>query len=407
MIVGVLRFKSNFDPHVGGGHTVETEVYNALVRCAPASSHTFVVLTKGNLPQPDVPNVRVERLTGGRRRKAKLLAGVSALASWPTRKGRAGAKSHAPRKRWLERVLVDAGVDFMWYPSPGAATTRIPYLTVVWDLQHRRQPFFPEVSAAMEWERRERTYQATLQRAAVVITGTEVGKEEIERFYGLAPERIRVVPLPTPSFPPAGAEDEDSRILASHGLTPGYLFYPAQFWPHKNHAGLFLATRILREQFGMEVPLVLVGSDKGNRDHVDRLAAELGLTEQVRMLGFVSRAELAALYRRALALVFVSYFGPDNLPPLEAFSLGCPVVASAVPGATEQLGDAALLVNPANPREIAEAVHKLSSDAKLRGALVERGHKRARLFQGDDFVNAVLEILDEFESVRRCWKTAS
>ena len=60
----------------------------------------------------------------------------------------------------------------------------------------------------------------------------------------------------------------------------------------------------------------------------------------------MKRPELIALYRHALALTFVSYFGPDNLPPLEAFALGCPVITSAIEGVDEQLGNAALYVNP-------------------------------------------------------------
>jgi glycosyltransferase involved in cell wall biosynthesis len=112
---------------------------------------------------------------------------------------------------------------------------------------------------------------------------------------------------------------------------------------------------------------------------------------------------LISLYRKAFALTYVTFFGPENLPPLEAFALGCPVIASNVEGAQEQLGDAAVLVDPKDPREIAFAVKALHDDVIWRQTLIQRGLKRAGRFTGEDFVNGILSVLDDFELVRRCW----
>jgi len=99
----------------------------------------------------------------------------------------------------------------------------------------------------------------------------------------------------------------------------------------------------------------------------------------------------------------VSYFGPENLPPLEAFALGCPVIAANVSGATEQLGDAALLVDPSRPETIADAIQSVNTDPAMREKLVTRGRVRAQSWTAADFVRGVFSILDEFEMVRRCW----
>jgi glycosyltransferase involved in cell wall biosynthesis len=88
---------------------------------------------------------------------------------------------------------------------------------------------------------------------------------------------------------------------------------------------------------------------------------------------------------------------------LEAFALGCPVIAADVPGAREQLGDAALLVNPADEVEIAGAIRQLVRDPGQRERLIELGRKRARRFTGEDFVRGVFTLLDEFQVTRRCW----
>jgi glycosyltransferase involved in cell wall biosynthesis len=111
-----------------------------------------------------------------------------------------------------------------------------------------------------------------------------------------------------------------------------------------------------------------------------------------------------SLYRKALALVYVSFFGPENLPPLEAFAIGCPVIASQVHGAEEQLGDAALVVDPRSPEEISKAIQRVASDAQLKSRLIARGTERARRWPDADYIRGVWSIVDEFEPLRRCWK---
>ena len=131
-------------------------------------------------------------------------------------------------------------------------------------------------------------------------------------------------------------------------------------------------------------------------------ASQLQPSINVSFLGFVPLEDLVALYRGAFALSYVTFFGPENLPTLEAFALGCPVIASDVSGAREQLGDAALFVDPRNPSEIAAAIKSLQDD-DLRRSLIDKGRARAERWTAKDFVRGVFNAFDEFEPVRRCW----
>ena len=109
------------------------------------------------------------------------------------------------------------------------------------------------------------------------------------------------------------------------------------------------------------------------------------------------------MYRGAYALVYLSYFGPENLPPLEALALGCPVVCADVPGAREQLGSAALFVSPADPPAVAEALRSLGDDS-LRGRLMEAGRSLAKQRSASAYVRGVIDFLDDFEPITRCWR---
>jgi glycosyltransferase involved in cell wall biosynthesis len=137
---------------------------------------------------------------------------------------------------------------------------------------------------------------------------------------------------------------------------------------------------------------------------VERCAADLGISHKVRILGFVTTDDLIGLYSNARALVYPSFSGPENLPPLEAFALGCPAIVSNYRGAEEQLGDAALLFDPANPAAIAKAITDVVKDDALRAQLIERGKARAARWTAREFVTGMFSLFDGFEAQRRCWK---
>lgn len=371
MRIGVLL--SDQPATVGGGFTFEQEIFDRLLANASESRHTFVVMhPAAKRPAP---------------------SNVEFPVSLPTSIARVVAKG---RTLWLDQAAKSLEIDLLWSIAPFHPITDTPYITISWDLQHRLQPWFPEVSADGEWDAREKQHAARLRRAARIIVGTETGKAEIARFYTIPEDRICVLPHPTPRFALEAKPGDGRDVVTRLGLPKDYLLYPAQMWPHKNHANLLLALAELKAR-GVIVPLVLVGSDRGNGEHVQRMIRELGLASQVHMIGFVPIDDLVALYRNARALAYVSLFGPDNLPPLEAMALGCPVIAADV--AAEQVGDAARLVRATDPAQIAAAIESLDRDA-----LIAKGHVRARRFTGDDFVRGIFEQIEELVPFLRCWR---
>ncbi len=192
-------------------------------------------------------------------------------------------------------------------------------------------------------------------------------------------------------------------MLHKYSLPKDYLFYPAQFWSHKNHVNLLHALKVLEERDGLLFPLVFVGTDCGNQEYVRSIAGKLNLQDRVHFLGFVPREDLIGLYQNALALTYVSLCGPENLPPLEAFALGCPVIASRISGAQEQLGDAALLVDPTDIEGLATAIKSIYADQDRRQKLICSGKERAAGWTAKHYVQELLKFFDSFELVRRCW----
>lgn len=310
-----------------------------------------------------------------------------------------------PDARKLQQRCIDDKIDLVWFLNAAEPLEAVPYIATVWDLQHRLQPWFPEVRwTGWKGAARERYYSQILRGATRIFVSTEQGRKEVERFYGVPSEIIRILPL----FAPVELEADLAAAavcppeLKELGSRP-FFFYPAQFWPHKNHIGLLSAFIEFRKSADRDYALVLVGSDKGNIEHVRQYVSNNGLENSVFFLGFVPRSTLIYCYKNAVSLCFSSYFGPDNIPPLEAFSLGCPVLTSDVSGSAEQLGNAALHLPAGDSYAWANAMKSVAENVALRADLRRRGSARVADLTAAHYVSRAITVIDEFEQVRRNW----
>ncbi len=303
--------------------------------------------------------------------------------------------------RWFHQC----GVELMLYPSPRALAfeARIPYIMAIHDLQHRLHPEFPEVAANGEWEWREYLFRNGARCGTLLLADSEVGKEDIVdcySAYGVTPDRVKILPfLPAPYLAVDPPEGERLRLRTTYRLPERYIFYPAQFWPHKNHAGIVRALWLLK-QHHLRIPVAFCGSYAGEiryrtfRD-VMALARQLGIENQLHYLGYVPDEDMSTLYAGADALVMPTFFGPTNIPVLEAWALGCPAITSDIRGIREHAGDAAILVDPHSAEAIANGIHRLWTDVKLRGTLAERGKQRLAAYTPEHYSRRLAAILDE------------
>jgi glycosyltransferase involved in cell wall biosynthesis len=283
----------------------------------------------------------------------------------------------------FEKKLIRDGVDIVYFTTTSnwhLVLYKLPFIITIFDVCHRDSPEFDEVREFGTFERREIVWRSACTKAALVVTNANELIDALCRRYGIERDRAVCVPFSPSPYVTASIDgedkDTDAAVLRKYELEPGYLFYPAQFWSHKNHATILLAMRLLRDQ-GRQTRLVLCGSDRGSRSAIEALVAQHGLTDCVRILGFVPSSELSALYRNASALVMASYFGPTNLPPLEAWSVGTPVIYPEAFKA--QAGDAAVLFDYDSPASLAEAIVRAGSPDE-RSRLAAAANQRLDYF---------------------------
>jgi glycosyltransferase involved in cell wall biosynthesis len=301
-------------------------------------------------------------------------------------------------------------IDFLIFPAPSSVAFEwgLPYIMAIHDLQHRLQPQFPEVSAGNIWKSREYLFRNGVRYAEAIMVDSEVGKEDVLYCYGdyITPDRIYQLPY-LPFYQPDSVEKNEIRkhqIQKKYDLPKNFLFYPAQFWLHKNHSILIYALYILRTVHKVDIPLVLVGSNSGGpkeeaREYVYKkamiLAEQLGVKDLVRYLGYIPDEDMPFLYAMAKALTMPTFFGPTNIPFLEAWAFGCPVITSDIRGIREQVGDAGLLVDPKNAVAMAEGILKIGSDQDLRNELINRGYTRANSYTSNNFAAKLYTIIED------------
>lgn len=282
--------------------------------------------------------------------------------------------------------------DIMIFPGQDwvAGACRKKFLVTIHDLMHRYETNFLEY-AGDEIEFRDQHYQRLCNRAAGILVDSALGKRHVEESYRCPADRVFVLPfVPPPGLTNAVHSTVDVR--KEFGLPERFIFYPAQFWEHKNHINLLKAIALLREA-GTLVPLILVGGRKANFPKVVREIEDGSLTELVRILGYVDETTIIALYREAEMLVYPSLLGPTNIPPLEAMSLGCPVVCSRVYAMEEQLGDAAMFFDPRDPNSIAMAIKEVWDSEAKRAEMVHRGRRRVQSWGQKEFNAALRNII--------------
>jgi glycosyltransferase involved in cell wall biosynthesis len=216
------------------------------------------------------------------------------------------------------------------------------------------------------------------RRCQRIIVDAAATRTDLERLVGISPSRVDVVPLGF-GRPGGGTEPMAERALRDRlgaGERPIVLSASAKL-PHKN------LTRLIEALASLPAPrplLVLPGYPTPHEAQLAARAADLGVADDVRLLGWVSDEELEGLYAAAAAFVFPSLYEGFGLPVLEAMARGLPVACSDRGALAEVSGDAALHFDPEATESIAGAIQALLNDQALAQRHRERGRLRAARF---------------------------
>lgn len=275
------------------------------------------------------------------------------------------------------RLMRSLDVFHATYQRLPAYYDLVPYLGSLHDIFYLSQP---EMGSQRTRERWQARYRDVAERSRLVMTLSEFSKREIVRLLDVADAKVRVVPLAAgPGYVPRD-ERAVAALRARYGLERPYILYGGGFGRRKNVVGALRAFASALPRLPHNVCFALSGTGGPMEAEARAFIQSASLTEQVKFLGFVADEDYPGLMTGSLLYFFPSLLEGFGLPALEAMACGAPVVTSATTSLPEVCGDAAVLVDPVDATQMANALVEVAHNGRLRDELRAKGLERAKAF---------------------------
>lgn len=252
---------------------------------------------------------------------------------------------------------------------------------------------YPDMHPIERVRAMDKYFEPGLSRATRIITDSAFVKRELMDVFGVSSDIIHPVLLGAESsFQPLEAVGT-LRVLEAQGLTHGsYWLAVGTLEPRKNLQLALKAFMRLHSSARKACPMVLVGMKGWNTDPLLALLNPLIETGEVKLLGYLSRQDLATVVAGAKALVYPSVYEGFGLPPLEAMCAGVPVIACNVASLPEVVGDAGILLDPNDVDGLTTQLERLLDDATLRNQLAQRALLRSKRFSWEQCADETVGV---------------
>jgi glycosyltransferase involved in cell wall biosynthesis len=292
--------------------------------------------------------------------------------------------------------FMDAHSDVIYCPT----TVLFPYNYVkptVVSMHDIQQFHYPEFFSKDELLDRRVKFSLTAKHATTIQASSEfIRRDLLKHFPSLAQESIVVVPEGVDQVLFGAPVEEAAALLRELGVPEDFLFFPAQLWHHKNHITVLKALKRLKEEKGLEVPLILTGAKYSASETLFDYIRENGL-EQVKYLGKVPFRTLIALYQKARLLITAVLYESSSLCILESAAAGRPILASRTPPNVEMSKILQLnLFDPLDVEALCAKLEEVWSDGALLQKQSEENQSRISHYSWE---NAARKYIRHFEGL--------
>lgn len=227
------------------------------------------------------------------------------------------------------------------------------------------------------------------ENADAIVAVSQQTKEDIVDYLNISPEKISVIYQDCSDvFAQQTSRVKALEVKQRYGLPQDYMIAVGTIEERKNQLAILKALDRLDER----PHIVFVGKSTAYKKKLKRFMKTYRLDKYVTFLEGVPDDDLPALYQSANGFLYVSEFEGFGIPLLEAMKSKVPIITSSVSCLPETAGDAALLVNPAKPEEIAEAIQKINSDSDICKALIEKGSEQLMKFDPKNNISRLMKL---------------
>ena len=259
-------------------------------------------------------------------------------------------------------------------------STKVPTCLVVHDLAFEHYPEHFVISHRMYWRHYSPLFARKAKRIATVST---FSKDDISKRYGISPDNIDVVYNGAhDEYRPLDATEREA-VKKQYADGCEYFVFAGALHPRKNIVNLLKAFVIFKKRQHTNMKLVIAGRPAWKYEEVEQMRTEMPFREDVKWVGYMNVDELSKVIGGAYVLVYASLFEGFGIPILEALQCDVPAIVSNTSSMPEVAGDAALLVDPSDPEDIAAKMHQLYKDEALRSKLIVNGREQIKKFDWD------------------------
>lgn len=242
---------------------------------------------------------------------------------------------------------------------------------------------FPQGHTPQAIKEIEKSLGLIVDRADGIIVVSNNTKRDLLKWFKVSPEKIRVIHLGAgEEFYPLEEKKRNraKKILRRYHIGDKFILFVGTLEPRKNLENLIRSYYILKENFKIDYKLVIVGMKAQRIDHIFSLVKDLRLERDIIFTGYLRGDLINYFYNLATIFVYPSLYEGFGLPIVEAFRVGTPVVTSNRSSCAEIGDGAAILVNPEDPREIAQNILEVINDKNLIEELRRKGLRRTKDF---------------------------
>lgn len=205
------------------------------------------------------------------------------------------------------------------------------FIVNIWDINHKLDNYFPEFKSIETFNQKEKVLKKVVNNSFKIIVNSKKASEDIEKFYNCNQKKISIIPFntPLPNISKNNNKEFYNEIFDNFEIDKKnkIFFYPAQYWPHKNHIYLFNVIKKLKK-VNSDFILILTGGNKGNLEFLKKKVTEYNLENYVKFYNFLNEDQIISLYMNSDALLMPTYVARSTLPLLEAFYFNLPVFYS-------------------------------------------------------------------------------
>ena len=256
-------------------------------------------------------------------------------------------------------------------------STKVPTCLVIHDLAFEHYPEHYVLSHKLYWRHYSPLFARKAKRIATVST---FSKDDIHQHYGVSKDRIDVVYNGAhDEYRPLGAEERE-QIKLKYADGCEYFVFAGALHPRKNIVNLLKAFIAFKKRQKTNMKLVIVGRLAWKYEEVEEMQLTMPFKDEVKWVGYMNVDELSKVIGAAYALVYASLFEGFGIPILEALQCNVPAIVANTSSMPEVAGDAALLVDPTDPEDIAAKMHILYKDEALRARLITNAREQVKKF---------------------------